>query len=232
VKIKFYQRDQWQDFQFMAILTIMAVLAIGTAGSSQPDLRPPQTSFSIFAVGMLADASLQGTTSNRRLTLAGLSYRRVVNRNKLFDLSFNPEVIPLALLSEPFFKNVSFRGNPVQASRSIPGRTSSGLTYGAGAKPVALDLTFRRTAAIQPFIGVSGGFLYFTRNVLAFDASQFNFTIDGRAGVRIPFHGSRAISVAYMFQHMSNAYITPHNPGLDVHTLYVGYSFAFRHKAK
>jgi hypothetical protein len=51
--------------------------------------------------------------------------------------------------------------------------------------------------------------------------------IDGRAGLRFPMHGGRSLSVAYMFQHMSNGYIAVENPGVDSHMIHVAYTFPF-----
>lgn len=58
--------------------------------------------------------------------------------------------------------------------------------------------------------------------------NQFNFMLDGRAGVRFPLHGGKSLSVAYMFQHMSNAYTAMENPGVDSHMVHLAYTFPFR----
>jgi hypothetical protein len=47
---------------------------------------------------------------------------------------------------------------------------------------------------------------HISRGTLSFRAAQFNFLLDGRAGVRFSPRGGKSLSVAYMFQHMSNAY--------------------------
>ena len=52
--------------------------------------------------------------------------------------------------------------------------------------------------------------------------------LDGRAGLRFPMGEGKSLSVAYMFQHMSNAYAATANPGVDSHMIHVAYAFAFR----
>ena len=52
--------------------------------------------------------------------------------------------------------------------------------------------------------------------------------LDGRAGVRLPLDGGKSLSVAYVFQHMSNAYTALANPGLDSHMVQVAYAFPVR----
>ena len=65
-------------------------------------------------------------------------------------------------------------------------------------------------------------------NVLDSEAAQFNFMLDGRAGLRFPMGEGKSLSVAYMFQHMSNAYAAVANPGVDSHMIHVSYAIPFR----
>jgi hypothetical protein len=130
--------------------------------------------------------------------------------------------MPVELLREPFE-----RGTNIQTIRSFP-FTESKVTYGVGTNPVGADVIFLPRRRWQPYIGVHGGFSYFTRNVLASQAARFNFMLDGRAGVRFPLGGSRTLSVAYMFQHMSNAYIASENPGVDSHMIQVMFDVPLR----
>jgi hypothetical protein len=131
--------------------------------------------------------------------------------------------MPVELLAEPFIKGTNF-----QTQRSVPPFTETKVSYGLGASPVGADLIFFPEKRWQPFTGVHGGISYFTRNVLSFRAAQFNFLLDGRAGVRFPLHGGKSLSVAYMFQHMSNAYTALENPGMDSHMVHVAYAFPVR----
>ena len=200
-------------------------------GSSAPQSSSPQpsapqpsaperNSVSVVAVGTLANGSLKGTTSDRHLTFFGVSYNRLLLQRKPISLTFTSMAIPVALLREPFLIGTNFQTQQSQAPF-----TEIRTSYGLGASPLGVEARFLTTRKVQPFVGFQGGFLYFNRNVLAQQAAQFNFTLDGRAGVRIPIQGEKSISVSYMFQHMSNAYSAVDNPGLDCHMIMVAYTF-------
>jgi hypothetical protein len=193
--------------------------------SKQPQSETPRNELGIFGVIPLANGSLKGVTTNRRFYLFGLSYSRLLGHSRICDVRWVSEIMPVELLSEPFIK-----GTEIQTLRSVAPFTETKTTYGLGANPVGADIVFLPGKRLQPFTSVHAGISYFTRNVLAFRAAQFNFMLDGRAGLRFPLHGSKAISVAYMFQHMSNAYTALENPGVDSHMVHVAYTFPFRFK--
>ena len=93
----------------------------------------------------------------------------------------------------------------------------------SSAAPIGLKLNFRRSHELQPFASGSGGFLYFSKQVPVSGASQFNFTFDFGGGVEIVRDGRRGISIGYKYQHISNGYTAPINPGVDVQMVHVGY---------
>jgi hypothetical protein len=185
-----------------------------------------RNSFEIIGCDSLGNASLKGTTFDRRLLELEFSYNRLLIRKKNIALMFASEAIPLALLREPFFKNTEIQSR----FQDFP-FTETRTSYGLGAKPVGILLTWFPQKKIEPLVGIHGGFLYFDRNMLSAHASQFNFTIDASLGLRFRLQEKTAISLSYMFQHMSNAYAAVENPGVDFHMIRVEYSFPFsRHK--
>ena len=214
------------------ILTALYVFvpAPPQAHAQEPGQHPPasvsvpdRNSISLHLVGTVGNGSLQGTSNDRRLFLIGAAYNRLLTRRKLADLTFTSQVIPVAVLREPYFI-----GTNVQAVRNFPPVTEVRKNYGAGASPVGIRLNFLPGKTVQPFAGIEGGFLYFSRTALSPHASQFNFTVDGRAGVEFPLPSGKAISFAYMFEHMSNADIARENPGVDCHMLTLAYRFPLR----
>ncbi|HEX7285280.1 MAG TPA: acyloxyacyl hydrolase [Candidatus Angelobacter sp.] len=191
------------------------------APTSQGNL--PRNEIGTFAVFPLANGSLKGVTTDRRFFLFGMSYSRLLGHSRVCDIRWVSEVMPLELLAEPFFV-----GTNIQALHALPPFTETRMTYGMGTNPAGADVIFVPGKKWQPFAGVHGGFSYFDRNVLGFEGARFNFMLDGRAGLRFKLRSGRSVSVAYMFQHMSNAYIAPDNPGVDSHMLHVAYTFPFR----
>jgi hypothetical protein len=126
----------------------------------------------------------------------------------------------VAILREPYIL-----GSGIQAFRKSPPGTDFHKNYGGGASPAGIRVNFLPGKRVQPFFGIEGGFLRFSHTALSANASHFNFTIDGRGGVEFPLRSGKAISFAYMFQHMSNAYIADQNPGVDSHMLTMAFRF-------
>lgn len=198
--------------------------------STGPSLQRAALEFE--GVGTLANGSWTGQTFDRHLFLLGISYRRLLTQRRGFALKLSARAIPLGILREPFingcgFDPVSGRCVALQASRSFPPFTYTGTSYGIGASPLGLQISFLPSHRIQPYFGIQGGFLYFNRNVLNVSGARFNFTIDGRTGVSLSLDKGKAISFGYLFHHMSNHDIAASNPGMDSHMVNVAYSFPF-----
>lgn len=207
-----------------AFLLLVLFFPIHLAGqpAGQDHGSVARNSIEVVGVATLADGSLDGTSVDRRLFLLGFTYSRVLTRSRRADIRFTSEVIPLALLREPFLLGSSI---PMPASNRF---TEMRETYGVGASPVGIEIDWLPRKKVQPFFGLEGGFLRFGRNVLDSHGAKFNFTIDGRCGVRIALREEKSISVAYVFEHMSNAYEAAANPGLDAHMISVTYRFPLR----
>lgn len=191
--------------------------------AQSPDNSPARNSFTAFGTVTFANSDFYAQAFDRHLSLFGIRYSRVLAANHIFVFSYTPEIIPAALLTEPAFGSFTL---PTR----VPPITHTQPTYGAGANPLGLEFLFLPGHRIQPFVSSNVGFLYFSRNVPSIFAAQFNFAADGRAGVRIPLHGRKAISAAYVFHHFSNGFQAPDNPGVDSQMIYLGYTFAFHRK--
>lgn len=80
---------------------------------------------------------------------------------------------------------------------------------------------WRATADVQPFVDLGTGPMWANRRVPA-ATSRFNF--DSQLGVGVTlFATSRwPLLAGYRFEHISNGGFTGRNPGLDVHTVFLG----------
>jgi opacity protein-like surface antigen len=88
-------------------------------------------------------------------------------------------------------------------------------------------MNFRRGCVLQPYVNVTGGILYFTDNVPVADSSNFNFTFGFGAGVEIWHLENQSVLLGYKYQHISNGYTAPQNPGVDSNLFYVGYAWSW-----
>jgi hypothetical protein len=158
-----------------------------------------------------------GYTPDARFGNIGLRYGRVLAANRNLAFSWTIDAVPVAILSVRRLTIVP------TASGSFAARQTRDHTYGAGLSPIGLKLNFRRSHLLQPFASGTGGFLYFSKQVPVSGASQFNFTFDFGGGVEIVRDGRRGIGIGYKYQHISNGYTSPINPGVDVQMVHVGY---------
>jgi len=207
----------------LLLLFLASLISSAQTSVPKPQAAPPRHELGVFGVLPLANGHLRGTTSDRHFFLFGLSYSYLLTHRRVCDVRWVSEIMPLELLAEPFIK-----GTNIQTLKSVAPFTETRTTFGLGTNPVGADVILLPKKRWQPFTGVHAGASYFTRNILGFRAAQFNFMLDGRAGVRFPLHGGKSLSVAYMFQHMSNAYTALENPGVDSHIVQVAYTFPFR----
>ena len=210
---------------FAVLVSSMLLQAQQADETPKAESKPDRNSISLHMVGTIGNGSLQGTTMDRRLFLLGAAYNRLLTTRKFASLTFTSEIIPVAILREPYII-----ATDIQAFRSSPPGTEFRKNYGFGASPVGIRVNFLPGKRMQPFFGVQGGFLRFNHTALADNASHFNFTIDGRGGVEFPLRSEKSIAFAYMFQHMSNAYIARENPGVDSYMLTMEYRFPLRLK--
>ena len=179
----------------------------------------PGNAWTIFASASVANAQLYGTSRDRHLTLFGVRYTRLLLKKGAFALNYIPEIIPLAVLSQPALGNLA-------APARTP-LTHIQIAYAAGINPVGVELVLPQKKRVEPFVGTTEGFLFFNRNVPSPLAAQFNFAFTVGTGVRLRLSESTGISVGYFFHHFSNAAEAHQNPGLDSHLISFGYVFGF-----
>lgn len=131
-----------------------------------------------------------------------------------WTMRYSPELTALAMLDWPT-PNATKSGTPYNQ------RTRA---YGSGVSPVGFQWDLLPSRRVQPFFSGDGGFIYFDKRVLSPQGSQFMYTVDYGAGINIFHHKNQAITIGYRYQHLSNANISLHNPGMDANTFYVGVS--------
>ncbi|HEV8133918.1 MAG TPA: acyloxyacyl hydrolase [Pyrinomonadaceae bacterium] len=200
----------------LSVSFIFAVLLVVPQTAAQQASGDPDNKRNEFGVwGSISfDATTWiGYTPGARFGNIGLRYGRVLAANRNLAFSWTIDAVPVAILSVRRFTT-----DPTGSVHQTRDHT-----YGAGLSPIGLKLNFRRSHLLQPFASGSGGFLYFSKQVPVSGASQFNFTFDFGGGVEIVRDGRRGINIGYKYQHISNGYTSPINPGVDVQMVHVGY---------
>jgi len=96
-----------------------------------------------------------------------------------------------------------------------------GRAYGFGFDPWIMKWNFEPHRRISPYIELGGGLVITTRQV-PLGADTFNFTPSGAIGVNL-LRGKYHWSIDFRYFHVSDAQITPFNPGTDTFGFRIGF---------
>lgn len=131
--------------------------------------------------------------------------------HEAFALRYAPELTVLTLLDEQSF----YSTDPSVRRR----------TLGGGVTPAGFEMDFYPRKRVQPFVNEHSGVDYFAQRVLSPEGSQLLFETDLGLGINFFSRDRRQdVTVAYRYQHLSNANISNRNPGTDANTFYFGFS--------
>jgi hypothetical protein len=188
-----------------------ALMLAASAFAQTPEI--PKNELSVWG-GYSPDSSTAikafGRTEDARFGIVSVRYSRRFNNNDTFNLKYVADVTPLAVLNFriPF--------------SSPPTRTTA---YGFGGSPLGIQVNFRPRKRVQPFVGLSGGMLYFDKQVPGPLGTHFQFTANLDGGLEIRLKDKRAVTIGYKYFHVSNGDRGIINPGIDNNIIYLGYTF-------
>ena len=196
-------------------ITFAAALLLSAAlfAFAQSDQVAPKNELSVWGGGSFDSStviSAFGRTPDARFGIVSLRYARRFRNSNWLNLKYTADLTPLAAID---FKTPGQPGAP---------RTTA---VGFGGAPLGIQANFRPNKIVQPFVGMSGGMLYFNKQVLGPLGTHFTFTADIGAGVEIQTHNGRALSIGYKYFHVSNGNRGEINPGIDNNLVYLGYRF-------
>jgi len=204
------------------LLLFLAAPSARCQVSASPSV--PNNEFGLWGGASFGNPTGIGTTTDRQLAIVGLRYSRTIWEPADLSLRYTLDILPLESLNQPTFINCAPPGS------SSPEYCQNGreTAYGGGINPIGLKLNFLRRSQWQPFIASTAGFVAYVDKV-PYDiplGTQFNFTFDFQGGIqRFNSSRTRAWTLGYKYQHISNANRSSFNPGVDFNVLYIGYSF-------
>jgi hypothetical protein len=204
-----------------ALLAILASPAACRAGFCTADATPPgaRHDFRFLAGYSPVSATLIGVTTDRRFVLAGFDYSYRCWAWQHASISYTGGLFPAAILLQPA---ESLAYGPYAAILS-----PSHAVYGFGVTPVGFTLDFARNRKVYPFVETDEGIIASAQRIPENvpGGTGLNFLLDLGGGVRIRSGDRHAITLGYRFLHISNAFTTDVNPGVDNNVFYVGFSF-------
>jgi hypothetical protein len=201
----------------------------------RPENRPqqrephrPRNEFRFWAGGSFESPTPIGGGIHASLAMLGVRYARVLVAGDHLAVNYTVAAVPLAMLAHKGHLLGATGGEP----RMLHAARSREIVYGAGGSPAGLQFTFRPRGRMQPFVGISGGMIYFNEPLPGIDGvpperrgTRFNFMADLGAGVRFIVRGTRALTIGYAYHHVSNGERGMVNPGFESNLLYAGWSF-------
>ena len=212
--------------RFTRLMLTLALCALPAAPSLHAQAPvPSKNEFDAYVGGSWDSPHVIGTTSHREIIDIGGRYGRTLEiwRNVTFGITV--DVVPVELVVQP---KITLTPVPGESNQLMVDEGPRHAVYGGGFNPLGIEWTFFRHRRIQPMAGSTAG-MVFSVIPVPYDvphATRSNFTFDFQSGLRI-FNSSRtrAILLGYKFQHISNAYRTSVNPGVDGNVIFAGYSF-------
>jgi opacity protein-like surface antigen len=154
-----------------------------------------------------------GRTWDARLGIGAVRYSRRFNNSDWVNLKYTLDAS---------FVVMNYPDKIVNGATVTPVRETR---YGFGLAPIGLQGNFRPRKKLQPFIGLSLGFLPFTETTPNVTGKKLNFSTAGGGGIEYRLKDKKAITFGYNFYHISNASRGVENPGYDAQVFFVGYTF-------
>jgi hypothetical protein len=192
-------------FFFMLVsFGLPAALAQSNAAPDSGDRRPERGTEMEVWTGAGADPiGSNGITQGNRMWNAGVRYGWILTdahgpgflRGRF---EYAVDALPVVMVFQP-----------------------GGRAYGFGFDPWIMKWNFETHRRISPYIELGGGALISSREI-PMGESHFNFTPTGAIGVNI-LRGKYHWSVDFRYFHISDAELTPFNPGTDTFGLRVGW---------
>lgn len=202
------------------IVSAVLLLALALMIAAQDDTETGKNEFTIWG-GFSPDSStvIKGTgrTPDARFGIVAFRYARRFNNNDTFNLKYTADFVPVAVLNYPDIEIAPTTPLTVRRVRST--------RYAFGIAPLGIQANFRPRKKYQPFIGASGGMLYFNKRTPNFVGTRFAFTADVGGGLEIKLKERRALTIGYKYYHISNGDRGLQNPGFDNNLFYIGYTF-------
>ena len=195
----------------------LVVLACGVCAQNEELGKNELTVWGGFSPDSNTFIKALGRTEDARFGIVAFRYSRRFNNNDTVNLKYTADVVPAAFLNYPDIELTSTTPPAVQAVR--PTR------YAFGVAPLGLQMNFRPRKNVQPFIGGSGGLLYFNKRTPNLFGTRFAYTADIGGGVEFRLKDKRALTIGYKYYHISNGDRGVENPGFDNNLFYVGYTF-------
>jgi len=200
-----------------------SVLVAPPAGAQQSQ---PKNELGVWGSYSANSPDVWGSRGHVQFGAVAFRYAWLIDSTKNLNIEYTLDVEPVEITPENrYVPCVILSGGAFTQSNCAIGKQ---VVYGGGLSPFGWKFNLRPASQWQPFGAVTGGFVMSQKSI-PWDiprATRFNFTFDFQVGVqRFNAAHTRVWTFGYKLQHISNAFRSSINPGVDLNMLFVGYSF-------
>jgi hypothetical protein len=206
---------------FFQVILFVTASTTAVRAQQRGALESGAMEWGLWAGYSFSNPTLIGSTTNRQCANAGLRFGYVFATKGNVTFEYTLDVVPAAILVQPPGNQFAMETGNV----SLVGKGRSAV-YGFGVLPAGFKLAFARRRSLQPFFAVTTGMVYSMQKIPfpITDATRTNFTFEVGGGVQWMKSARKAFILGYKFAHISNAYRTSVNPGVDANMVYMGFS--------
>jgi len=172
-------------------------------------VRPPaESELTINGLFSYGNYRPLGSAENCKLYYGAIEYdRHSWGRFLGARMDYVAELLPVLILIQP--TKLDIYGDTLSRSRSI--------VPGVGFSPIGFRLLWFDHKAVRPFVIGKLGAVAFSQKAFSQKATYENFSMQGGFGLQIKMTQRTDLRLGlFNFFHISNAFITPVDPGLDV----------------
>jgi hypothetical protein len=203
----------------------VALLVLSPAVRAQ-DSSPvqPLNEFGVWGSASVNSPDVYGSRAHGNFGALGFRYGRIISASRRRVIEYTIDVLPVEVMHQPTYTPCIYSG-PNVVSYCLNGHET---VYGGGIAPLGWKFNFLPHRRFQPFAALSGGWITTTQRIPTDvpGGALFNFTAEWQLGFqRFSSSRKRAWIVGYKLEHISDAFRTSVNPGVDLNVLFFGYSF-------
>jgi len=177
---------------------------------------PTESELFFFGFTSIGHNKVFADTYWSELHVGGMEYdRNSWGKFLTARMDYVAAIEPILLLHEPADTDVW--GDPLsKAQKYVPG---------LGIEPIGLRWTWFDKRWAKPYFLARGGLFTFTEKAISPKASYLNFSLHFGTGVQVRLTERFELRMEGAYQHFSNGFAVPYNPGLDVMTINAGISY-------
>jgi Lipid A 3-O-deacylase (PagL) len=206
-------------------LIIFAGLFISPcAGGQEAHPEEPLNEWGLWGSLSVNSPDVYGSRAHGDFGALGFRYGRVISASRRRVIEYMVDVLPAEAMHQPSYAPCVFSGGKAVSYCA----TGQETVYGGGIAPLGWKFTFRPQRRLQPFAALSGGLIATVQRIPTDIPGEalVNFTAEWQLGfLRFNASRTRVWMAGYKLEHISDAFRTSVNPGIDLNLLFIGYSF-------